>query len=76
MCHFWSIMHRVLWAYYGIDGSVTPVTRVTFAFAEDAYQQLLHWADNISLGLIRGDGSEHHVIIAQLVISISLDMLL
>lgn len=65
MCRFWSIMHDVIWAYYDGEDYVAPASRAHFSFAEDAYQRLLHWADDLSLDLARGSESTHHVVIAQ-----------
>ena len=65
MCYFWAIIHDVIWAYYDSEDFVAPASRAHFQFAEDAYQRLLHWADNLPLDLARSNESAHHVVLAQ-----------
>ncbi|KPM38786.1 hypothetical protein AK830_g7762 [Neonectria ditissima] len=63
VCKLWRIMHEVTIAY-GKDRSSHQLRyRVSVEFAEFKYRELLAWADNLPLGLVRTKQNPHHVVI-------------
>ncbi|PWI64680.1 hypothetical protein PCL_08689 [Purpureocillium lilacinum] len=62
MCEFWLLTSEWTTVYYVADG--TPVVdRVPLGFAQEAFQKLLTWSDNLATLMARGDQSSHHGII-------------
>ncbi|KAJ4320121.1 hypothetical protein N0V84_006008 [Fusarium piperis] len=60
-CQLWVIFHQVLWSYYGRKQTGVPSQRVPIEFAEGVYRRLLMWANDLPLGLVRSDLSDHSV---------------
>ncbi|KAK3933992.1 hypothetical protein QBC46DRAFT_325783 [Diplogelasinospora grovesii] len=66
MCGLWVIAHEIIWAYYDGSDFVAPTNRAHIEHAQELYLKLLHWADNLPIGLVRGDQMPHHVAIAHI----------
>ncbi|KAM0420645.1 hypothetical protein ACHAPT_011561 [Fusarium lateritium] len=60
-CQLWVIFCQVLWSYYGPKQTGIPSQRISIVFAEGIYRRLLTWADNLPLGIVRSDLSNHGV---------------
>ncbi|KAM0202653.1 hypothetical protein ACHAPA_009393 [Fusarium lateritium] len=58
-CKLWVIFAIIAKRYYGEDG--TPGQSASVEFAEGTYRQLLDWADELPLELVRRPGSCHGV---------------
>lgn len=67
LCNFWRILHSVALAYHKGASSKpeTPSQRVTLAFAELKFRELLSWAEAMPAGLVPHDDSPHHVVVLQ-----------
>ncbi|KAK1982946.1 hypothetical protein LZ30DRAFT_748986 [Colletotrichum cereale] len=58
-CRLFLIIHDMVQTMYGTEQ--TPYAEaITLAFAEETYQRLLMWADELPLELAQGDQCSHH----------------
>lgn len=65
MCEFWLLTSEWTTVYY-VAGGTPVIDRVPLEFAQEAFQKLLNWSDNLATLLARGDQSSHHCTIFQL----------
>ncbi|KAJ4265341.1 hypothetical protein NW762_004626 [Fusarium torreyae] len=61
----WTIFIAVTKAYYGQDGHTWLGQSNALGFAEDIYRQLLAWADELPLSLVRCPGNSHAILMLQ-----------
>lgn len=64
ICKFWIIISRWAIGYYRF-GDLQILGPLSLEFAEDIYQQLLSWADNLPTLLARGDQCVDHSAVMQ-----------
>ena len=67
-CELWLIFHSTLSDYHDEKGGDTAgkkTSTVSLTLAEDVYRQLLVWADNLPLDLVRGCDNSHSVMMMQ-----------
>ncbi|KAM0816674.1 hypothetical protein AB5N19_02476 [Seiridium cardinale] len=61
VCEFWRIMREVCLAYFSAEGD--PMDHVSLDFAELKYREILAWAENLPLPILRDVDSPHHVMV-------------
>ncbi|KAI8626067.1 hypothetical protein F5Y19DRAFT_447828 [Xylariaceae sp. FL1651] len=59
LCQFWSIVHKARWIYYAVQES--PPVYLRTSLVEYAYRELIAWAENLPLFLLRREQSPHYV---------------
>ena len=65
LCGLWSIAHDLTREYYDDEDVTTPILKARLETAEGFFHRLLAWADELPLGLVRGDQTTHHATLAQ-----------
>lgn len=65
LCRLTPIINEILLQHYDNGDKVAPVTRTSFGFAENVYQQLLAWANSLPIAMAPGADMPYHVAVVQ-----------